>query len=187
MSDEVLTQRRRYINDTDAVYTRPEPGGVLNLGRRLFLRISGTFTDLFQGYTNSSLYTGSIEYIDIPNEPSYWYIPLTCAFSSQTCIRSYMTPFSVDGARGIHSARKQCTGSNRYEIPSHCRPCNCSRGYLCTNTRIAPFCGWFGWVLRIPYVTKTHVGVSTEPFLSLFYDSQCHFFIWWSHMGDGTC
>ena len=77
-------QRRRYINDTNAINSQEIewPGGVLNLGRHLFLRISGAFTDLFQGYTNSSLYTGSIEYIDIPNEPSYWYIPLTCTFSS---------------------------------------------------------------------------------------------------------
>ncbi|KAJ8585196.1 acid protease [Rhizopogon salebrosus TDB-379] len=37
-----------------------EPGGVINMG-----------------YTNSSLYTGSIDYIDIPGTPSYWYLPLT--------------------------------------------------------------------------------------------------------------
>ena len=54
---------------------------MLNLGRRLFSQISGTFTDLFQGYTNRSLYTGPIEYIDILDEPSYWYIPFTCMFS----------------------------------------------------------------------------------------------------------
>jgi len=33
---------------------------------------------MFSGYTNSSLYTGSIEYIDIPGTPSYWYLPLDC-------------------------------------------------------------------------------------------------------------
>ncbi|KAG2121888.1 aspartic peptidase domain-containing protein [Suillus clintonianus] len=51
-------QLTRYTNDTTA--QQLEPGGVLNLG-----------------YTNSSLYTGSIDYIDIPGTPSYWYIPLT--------------------------------------------------------------------------------------------------------------
>lgn len=39
---------------------------------------SSTQTNLFLGYTNSSLYSGSIDYIDIPGTPSYWYIPLTC-------------------------------------------------------------------------------------------------------------
>lgn len=48
----------RYTNDSTAQVL--EPGGVLNMG-----------------YTNSSLYTGSIDYIDIPGTPSYWYIPLT--------------------------------------------------------------------------------------------------------------
>ncbi|KAG2039952.1 aspartic peptidase domain-containing protein [Suillus americanus] len=51
-------QLTRYSNDTNAQDL--EPGGVLNMG-----------------YTNSSLYTGSIDYIDIPGTPSYWYIPLT--------------------------------------------------------------------------------------------------------------
>lgn len=51
-------QLTRYTNDTTAQDL--EPGGVLNMG-----------------YTNSSLYTGSIDYIDIPGTPSYWYIPLT--------------------------------------------------------------------------------------------------------------
>ncbi|KAG2142914.1 aspartic peptidase domain-containing protein [Suillus bovinus] len=48
----------RYKNDSTAQDL--EPGGVLNMG-----------------YTNSSLYTGSIDYIDITGTPSYWYIPLT--------------------------------------------------------------------------------------------------------------
>ncbi|KAG2040667.1 aspartic peptidase domain-containing protein [Suillus americanus] len=51
-------QLTRYKNDSTA--QQLEPGGVLNMG-----------------YTNSSLYTGSIDYIDIPGTPSYWYIPLT--------------------------------------------------------------------------------------------------------------
>ncbi|KAG2065643.1 acid protease [Suillus decipiens] len=51
-------QLTRYKNDTTA--QELEPGGVLTMG-----------------YTNSSLYTGSIDYIDIPGTPSYWYIPLT--------------------------------------------------------------------------------------------------------------
>ncbi|KAG6331505.1 hypothetical protein ID866_7585 [Astraeus odoratus] len=51
-------QLTRYTNDTSA--NTLEPGGVLNLG-----------------YTNSSLYTGSIEYIDMPTQPSFWYLPLT--------------------------------------------------------------------------------------------------------------
>ncbi|OAX43184.1 aspartic peptidase A1 [Rhizopogon vinicolor AM-OR11-026] len=50
-------QLTRYTNDSNAQTL--EPGGVLNMG-----------------YTNSSLYTGSIEYIDIPGTPSYWYLPL---------------------------------------------------------------------------------------------------------------
>ncbi|KAH7885826.1 aspartic peptidase domain-containing protein [Phlebopus sp. FC_14] len=50
-------QLTRYTNDSNA--QQLEPGGVLTMG-----------------YTNSSLYTGSIEYIDIPGEPSYWYLPL---------------------------------------------------------------------------------------------------------------
>jgi cathepsin D len=41
-------------------------------------RETSTQTNLLLGYTNSSLYTGSIDYIDIPGTPSYWYIPLTC-------------------------------------------------------------------------------------------------------------
>jgi cathepsin D len=51
-------QFTRYTNDSTA--QQLEPGGVLNMG-----------------YTNSSLYTGSIDYIDVPGTPSYWYIPLT--------------------------------------------------------------------------------------------------------------
>ncbi|KAL4066061.1 aspartic peptidase domain-containing protein [Scleroderma yunnanense] len=51
-------QLTRYTNDSNAQAL--EPGGVLNLG-----------------YTNSSLYTGSIEYTNITNMPSYWYIPLS--------------------------------------------------------------------------------------------------------------
>lgn len=51
-------QLTRYTNDSTA--QQLEPGGVLNMG-----------------YTNSSLYTGSIDYINIPGTPSYWYIPLT--------------------------------------------------------------------------------------------------------------
>ncbi|KAG1872886.1 aspartic peptidase domain-containing protein [Suillus subalutaceus] len=50
-------QLTRYKNDSTA--QQLEPGGVLNMG-----------------YTNSSLYTGSIDYIDIPGTPSFWYIPL---------------------------------------------------------------------------------------------------------------
>lgn len=51
-------QLTRYTNDTQA---QPlEPGGVLNLG-----------------YTNSSLYTGSIEYSDMTSQPSFWEVPLT--------------------------------------------------------------------------------------------------------------
>ncbi|OAX43168.1 acid protease [Rhizopogon vinicolor AM-OR11-026] len=52
-------QLTRYSNASNA--KTPEPGGVLNMGTC---------------YTNSSLYTGSIEYIDIPGTPSYWYLPL---------------------------------------------------------------------------------------------------------------
>ncbi|KIJ65104.1 hypothetical protein HYDPIDRAFT_27827 [Hydnomerulius pinastri MD-312] len=54
---EFAVQLTRYTNDTNA--QELEPGGVLTMG-----------------YTNSSLYTGQIEYIDIPGEPSYWYLPL---------------------------------------------------------------------------------------------------------------
>ncbi|KAF9234984.1 aspartic peptidase domain-containing protein [Melanogaster broomeanus] len=50
-------QLTRFTNDTKAQTL--EPGGVLTMG-----------------YTNSSLYTGSIEYIDIPGTPSYWYLDL---------------------------------------------------------------------------------------------------------------
>ncbi|KAG1728181.1 aspartic peptidase domain-containing protein [Suillus paluster] len=50
-------QLTRYSNDTSA--QELEPGGVINIG-----------------YVNSSLYTGSIDYIDIPGTPSYWYLPL---------------------------------------------------------------------------------------------------------------
>ncbi|KAG0705620.1 aspartic peptidase domain-containing protein [Suillus ampliporus] len=50
-------QLTRYTNDSSA--QQLEPGGVINMG-----------------YTNSSLYTGSIDYIDIPGTPSYWYLPL---------------------------------------------------------------------------------------------------------------
>lgn len=51
-------QLTRYTNDSSAQTL--EPGGVLNMG-----------------YTNSSLYTGSIDYIDIPGTDTYWYLPLT--------------------------------------------------------------------------------------------------------------
>ncbi|KAF9219784.1 acid protease [Gyrodon lividus] len=50
-------QLTRFTNDSNA--QQLEPGGVLTMG-----------------YTNSSLYTGSIEYIDIPGEPTYWSLPL---------------------------------------------------------------------------------------------------------------
>jgi cathepsin D len=50
-------QLTRYKNDSTT--QELEPGGVLNMG-----------------YTNSSLYTGSIDYINIPGTPSFWYIPL---------------------------------------------------------------------------------------------------------------
>jgi len=38
------------------------------------------------GYTNSSLYTGSIEYIDIPSTPSYWYLTLSALTVQGTSI-----------------------------------------------------------------------------------------------------
>jgi len=50
-------QLRRYSNATNP--STLEPGGQLTIG-----------------YTNSSLYTGSIDYIDVPSTPSYWYLPL---------------------------------------------------------------------------------------------------------------
>jgi cathepsin D len=53
----------RFINDVTA--TELEPGGILTLGG-----------------TNSSLYQGSIEYIDMPSTvtPSYWLLELTSLF-----------------------------------------------------------------------------------------------------------
>jgi hypothetical protein len=51
-------QLRRYSNATKP--SELEPGGELTLG-----------------YTNSSLYTGSIEYIDIPGTPNYWYLDIS--------------------------------------------------------------------------------------------------------------
>ncbi|KAH0836319.1 aspartic peptidase domain-containing protein [Lanmaoa asiatica] len=50
-------QLRRYSNASKP--STLEPGGELTIG-----------------YTNSSLYTGSIDYIDIPGTPDYWYLPL---------------------------------------------------------------------------------------------------------------
>ncbi|KAI6167423.1 acid protease [Pisolithus thermaeus] len=51
-------QLTRYTNDTQAKTL--EPGGVLNFG-----------------YTNSSLYTGSIEYSAMTSQPSFWQVSLT--------------------------------------------------------------------------------------------------------------
>ena len=34
------------------------------------------------GFANESLYTGDIEYIDMPVQGSYWILPLTCMFST---------------------------------------------------------------------------------------------------------
>lgn len=50
-------QLSRYTNASNPQSL--EPGGVITMG-----------------YTNSSLYTGSIDYIDIPGTPTYWYLPL---------------------------------------------------------------------------------------------------------------
>lgn len=33
------------------------------------------------GYTNTSLYTGDIEYITMPTKGSYWILPLVCQYS----------------------------------------------------------------------------------------------------------
>ncbi|KAG9309507.1 aspartic peptidase A1 [Chiua virens] len=48
---------RRYSNATNP--SSQEPGGEISFG-----------------YANTSLYTGSIDYINIPGTPSYWYLPL---------------------------------------------------------------------------------------------------------------
>ncbi|KAG8215010.1 aspartic peptidase domain-containing protein [Butyriboletus roseoflavus] len=50
-------QLRRYTNASNPAEL--EPGGELTFG-----------------YTNSSLYTGSIDYINVPSTPNYWFIPL---------------------------------------------------------------------------------------------------------------
>jgi cathepsin D len=35
-------------------------------------------TNLYSGFANSSLYTGDIEYINMPVQGSYWILPVTC-------------------------------------------------------------------------------------------------------------
>lgn len=81
-------QFTRYTNDTQAQAL--EPGGVLNLG-----------------YTNSSLYTGSIEYIDIPSQPSFWYITLT-----SVTVQGGSVPLSTNAIAAID------TGTSNIGAPS---------------------------------------------------------------------
>lgn len=47
-----------------------------NISQSRTLEPGGTFT---MGTLNSSLYTGDIDYVDLPeNEVTYWLLPLTC-------------------------------------------------------------------------------------------------------------
>ncbi|KAJ6607475.1 acid protease [Mycena sp. CBHHK59/15] len=46
----------------------------LNQSRAQTLEAGGTFT---MGFVNTSLYTGDIEYIDMPTSTSYWILPIT--------------------------------------------------------------------------------------------------------------
>lgn len=46
----------------------------------LFPRNGFTTLNLSTGFTNSSLYTGEIEYIDLATTESYWILPLACKY-----------------------------------------------------------------------------------------------------------
>jgi cathepsin D len=67
----------RFINATHA--KSQEPGGRFTMGEHLVpqSKYRNRFTT-FQGFVDQSLYTGQIEYIDIPNgQEGYWILPLT--------------------------------------------------------------------------------------------------------------
>jgi cathepsin D len=52
----------------------------LNVSTAQTLEPGGSFS---MGFTNSSLYTGDIDYVALEGEPAYWTVPL----SGQSCAR----------------------------------------------------------------------------------------------------
>ncbi|KAI6042053.1 acid protease [Pisolithus marmoratus] len=81
-------QLTRYTNDTHALSL--EPGGVLNLG-----------------YTNNSLYTGSIEYVNLTSQPTFWEVPLT-----SVTVQGVSIPVGTDAVAAID------TGTSNIGAPS---------------------------------------------------------------------
>lgn len=46
-----------------------------------FVRKPTLDTMTFLGYANTSLYTGDIDYVDMPVKGSYWILPMACLSS----------------------------------------------------------------------------------------------------------
>jgi hypothetical protein len=41
----------------------------------------------FLGYANTSLYTGDIDYVDMPAKGSYWILPMACLCFLLDCLK----------------------------------------------------------------------------------------------------
>lgn len=77
-----------YINST---YTKSEePGGSFSMGKKkkkpTFYSILHQELKIFfffkktSGFANTSLFTGDIDYVDMPVEGSYWILAITCMY-----------------------------------------------------------------------------------------------------------
>lgn len=71
--------RTRYLNESN-VQTL-EPGGSFSMGTFSPLLRQPHQIHLPTGFTNSSLYTGDIDYVDLPVQGSYWILPITSTFT----------------------------------------------------------------------------------------------------------
>ncbi|KAH0836320.1 acid protease [Lanmaoa asiatica] len=79
----------RYINDTHA--SNLEPGGSVTMGRVTWTSRDTPLTFQYKGYVNESLYTGNIDYQNIPNgQVSYWVQEITC---KSCCTQSFAGGF----------------------------------------------------------------------------------------------
>ena len=74
-----------------------------NISQARALEPGGTFT---MGAVNSSLYTGAIDYVNLPsNAVTYWTLPLTCTFTT-----FILSSFRADG----HFLSVDCSGNFNY-------------------------------------------------------------------------
>jgi hypothetical protein len=88
-----------------------EPGGTFTMGIPALHLILIILSDATKctGFVNSSLYTGDIDFVDMPGTPSYWILPLTCTLvRTMLCfaILSLICFISAYGSRKFSIAPK---------------------------------------------------------------------------------